>query len=223
MRHANKIWVTCLLLLFTSAAESCKRSPQFTESNSGDLSGQRVANYDAWGGDFSTMLVQMAQKYELPIGMDLERAKKSQLATRHISNGNVADILNSVVSQEPGYEWADVGGVINVTPKDRKNSILDVRIAKFKVTDANPFEIHDAIVSLPEVKRWLADNQLAENTGFAGIIPVGRNGPALPRTSINMHNVTLEQILNAIVKSGLSSWNISRWGDNSQYLSISVG
>jgi hypothetical protein len=163
------------------------------------------------------------QRYTVSWGMDLEASLKSGLISVHISRGTVADVLNAIMAQESNYKWVEINGVVNVIPKQNMNSILDVKIALFHVRDANGFDIHRVIVSLPEVKRWLGQNHLAERTPTVVDVLVGRNGAALSKISLELQRVTLRQILNKIVRSpGFRSWTVGRWGAKNQYLSIGV-
>jgi hypothetical protein len=223
MRHANSLAAAylfgCVLLISNGRAPN----PQNVNAQLQQILDARIQNYEDWG-DLTTMLDHLAQKYKMPMGVDLENLH-AKLATGSVTaaTGTVSDALTVIVSRQPGYGWAEADGVVNVTPQRTENSILDTRIAHFKVVNADPFKVYGAIAALPEVKNWLAQTHLTERTGFAGIVPVGRNGPALPRVSVDLKNVNLQTLLNTIIKSGFSFWLITRWGDKSQYLSISVG
>ncbi|MGB8476684.1 MAG: hypothetical protein WCE61_21595 [Candidatus Acidiferrum sp.] len=221
MRHANRIATVCLLLLFLFVLKS--HSSQGAKSASPDPLTQQVNNYIDTGDDFRIMVAHLTQKYGIPAGMDLENPSKRDFISVHISHGTVAEVLNAIVAQKPGYKWTEMDSVVNIMPQSQRDSILDVRIADFHIANANFFEIHAAIVSLPEVKRWLEQNHFTEATSFAGIVPVGPNGLGLARVSLDLHDVTLREILNKTIKSpGFSSWIIGRWGEKNQYLSISV-
>ncbi|MGH9574235.1 MAG: hypothetical protein ACRD40_11985 [Candidatus Acidiferrales bacterium] len=217
MRHANRIAVAVLFLVPLCASWSGGSRPQVSKTDLIlDKLTQQVKNYKDWG-DFPIMLGHLAQKYELPMGIDLESSPKVKLTSVQLSRGTVAGLLTTLVSKEPDFDWTQVNGVINVTPRHLADSILDVRIGHFRVKNATPFEIHDAIVALPEVKVWLEQKHVTEATGWGGSFL------SLPRASANLHDVTLRDILNTIVKSGLSSWTITRSGQNEQHVSISVG
>jgi hypothetical protein len=184
---------------------------------------QPVSSYEDNGYEFSIALDHLAQKYKMPIGMDLETPIERQSVSVRIPQGTVGDVLNAIIAQEPGYKWAEVNGVINVMPEVNPNSILDLQIAHFHVRNADSFGIHTAIVSLPEVKRWLRQNHLTERTAFAIDILVGKDGYSPPRVSLNLRNVTLGDIMNKIVRlPGFHSWSVGRWGEENRYFGIMV-
>jgi hypothetical protein len=106
MRHANRIAVTCLFLVLLSPSGRHGSHLQASETALGDKLSQQVNNYEDWG-DFEIMLGHLAQKYQLPIGVDLESPPKVKLNSARLSQGNVAGVLTTVVSQEPGYEWTN--------------------------------------------------------------------------------------------------------------------
>jgi hypothetical protein len=113
--------------------------------------------------------------------------------------------------------------VVNVMPKRNANSILNLRIAHFQVHDANKFALHQAVVSLPEVRAWLAQNQLTEHTPYGMLGPIGAMRQ-LPVVSLEMNNLTLREIMNRIVKEpGFSGWLLARYGEQNQYLEIHIG
>ena len=189
-----------------------------------DPAAQQVSDYEDSGYDFSITLDHLAQKYGIPTGIDTEIPIENQPVSVHVHRGTVADVLNAIVAREPGYKWLSLNGVIDVMPKESANSILDIRIARFRVKKATFFDIHTAIASRPEVKKWLKQNHLTERTPMAIDILVGKNGAGLSHVSLDLRDVTVREILNKIaVSPGFRSWIVGRWGDKNQYLSIGVG
>ena len=188
-----------------------------------DPAAKPVSNYEDVGYQFSIALDHLAQKYTMPIGLDLEIPVERQSVSVRVPRGTVADILNAIIAQEPSYKWAEVNGVINVMPEANPNSVLDLQIAHLHVKDADFSEIDTAIASLPEVKRWLEQNHVTENTATVLDILIGKDGYNPRRVSLDLRDVTLREIMNRIVRlPGLHSWSVGRWGEKNQYFGIVV-
>jgi hypothetical protein len=220
MRDAVRIGILNLLFLWSFIPNALASGRQTPVKH--DPLIDPVMNYEESGHDFSATLWNVAQKYHLPIGLDLEAPLKPKLIFVHVSGGLVADVLNAVVAQEPNYKWVEVDGVVNVMPRQNPASMLDLQISNFRVTNATLFDVHAAIVSLPEVRAWLDRNRLEENSPMAMDVLIGK-GFQWPRISVNLHNASMREILNKIVSlSGFSSWTVGRWGQQDQYFIISV-
>jgi hypothetical protein len=137
--------------------------------------------------------------------------------------GTREELLNEIVEHEPGYTWEERDGVVNVFPRAHVDTVLDIRIARFHVRNAGYSEIHAAIVAQPEVKEWLERNKLTERTPAPIDILIGKNGSDLPRISLELRDVTLREIMNAIIRSaGFRFWSVGRWGEKDEYLAIGV-
>jgi hypothetical protein len=155
------------------------------------------------------------------LGIELNREVEERAISVKMPEGTVGDVVGAVVGQAPGYKWAQVNGVINVMPQDVNDSVLELRIARFRVKDAAAEDLRAAVVSLPEVKAWLAQNQLVERTAGTPLFPEQKAG--LPRISFDVSNVTLREILNRVVKEpNFHEWLVARYGDRGQYLEISI-
>lgn len=207
-----------LLLVVSSAFGSQRPKSALREPLS-----QQVNNYDDSGHDFATTIDHLMQKYKVPWGMDWEAPVKSDRISVHIPRGTVADVLNAIVAHESNYRWVETNGVVNVIPRQNMNSLMDVPIAHFHVIHADFFGLHKALVSLPEVKEWLRQNHLTEDSpGVLGML-VGKDGMDSTKVSLSLDHVTLREILNRIVKfQGYRLWQIARWGEKNQYLSLGV-
>jgi hypothetical protein len=220
MRHADSIVMLCLVLL-TLLACNAPRSPKYALDG---LLGQRVSNYEDSGHDFETIVNDLRQQYRLRVGLDLETQPDRRPLSIRILRGNVADVLNAIVAQEPGFTWAEINGVVNIGPRRQRNSLLNVRIARFHLANASYDQIPRTIDSLPELKNWLQDNHLTKGpASFVVIGGIGPGQPFKPLVSLNLQDVTLREILNGIAQShGYSSWIVSRYGEKNQFIMIST-
>jgi hypothetical protein len=155
--------------------------------------------------------------------LDLETRPDRRPLSVKVLGGNVADVLNAITAQEPGFTWAEINGVVNIGPRRQRNSLLDLRVAQFHITNASFDQIHRAIHSLPEVKTWLQDNHLTESALFVVIGGISPGQPFKPLVSLDLQGITLREILNRIVQSrGYSTWIVAREGEKNQNIIIST-
>jgi hypothetical protein len=184
--------------------------------------GREVADYADSGSDFSQVLFRSARQFGVPIGVVLNgREVFPPTISIRVSRGTVADVFNGIVGQESSLEWAELNGVVNVTPRESSNSILDVKVAHLVLKDATMEDVRQAIASIPEVKAWLVQNKVSERSVLS--IPIAENSDQ-PRISVDFEGVPLRQIMNTIVKApGMHAWSIVRYGKDRQYLNIGIG
>ena len=224
MQHANKL--TVILLVFSSIfLWSCSASQPPKYAPNGPLN-QKVSNYEESGHDLEATVNEVREKFRVPVGMDLEALSDRRPIAVNVPRGNVADVLNAIMAQQHGFKWAEVNGVVNIGPQHNANSILELRIAHFRINQARYDQIHDAIVSLPEVKTWLEDNHLTVDGSTVVIGGVSPGQPFKPLVSLDLQETTLREILNRIIKCpGYDEWTISRGedGGGKQYIIIGVG
>jgi hypothetical protein len=142
----------------------------------------------------------------------------------HISKGTVADIFSAIVDDAPSYKWSEQDGVVNVLPRESMNSVLDLHISRFTVKNATSIKVREAIDTLPEVEAWLKQNGVVDRSPIdIDVFARTRGKPALPRVSLRLHNLTLRELLNGVVrKTPLSGWTVSRYGESAQYLYIQI-
>ena len=193
-----------------------------SEETSADPLAQRIT-YQESGHKFAITIENLARRYGIPMGVDLETATTDKAVSVNIVSGTVADALKAIVAQEPGYQWSEVDRVVNVEPRQNTNSVLDVRISEFKVRHAGADAVQRALVLRPEVQKWLGDNHLVERTVFSGDILIGKDKPRFPEISLSLRGATLRTILNRIARSrGFDGWGVARWGDHGEYLSLGL-
>jgi len=224
MQHANRLAV--IPLVFSSIfLSSCSASQPPKYAPDGPLN-QNVSNYEESGHDLEATVNELREKFRVPVGMDLETLSDRRPIAINVPRGNVADVLNAIVAQQHGFKWAEVNGVVNIGPQHNPNSILELRIAHFRINQAGYDQIHHAIVSLPEVKTWLEDNHLTEDGSTVVIGGVGPGHPLKPLVTLDLQEITLREILNRIIKCpSYVEWTISRGedGGGKQFIIIGVG
>jgi hypothetical protein len=221
MQYANR--PALILALSSVFLSSCNTSPGPKYLPDGPLN-QKVSNYEESGHDLEATVNEVREKFRVPVGMDLEASSDRRPVSINVPRGNVADVLNAIVAQQHGFKWAEVNGVVNIGPQHNANSILELRIAHFRINQASYDQVDDAIVSLPEVKTWLEGNHLTVDGSRVVIGGVGPGQPFKPLVSLDLQGITLREILNRIIKCpGYDEWTISRGEDGGGKQFIIIG
>ncbi len=149
----------------------------------------------------------------LPCSDALSANPKINISVRE---GTPRDVLDAVVNSDPRYRWENVGGVVNVVPKEPCNSILDVVVSNFQVQGSDVQQIGDALIMSGEVNRELTrvgiqHLDIRQTTGPTGSHPF----------SLSFSEVSVKDILNEILRRGIAShWVLERFGDHNQYIQI---
>lgn len=187
--------------------------------------GETISGYRVNGVNLIEALQEASYRYRLPVGIEADLQEKgSKQVSLNMPSGTAADLFDALIRQTPDYQWNETNGVADVTRRKGVTSIIDVKVKRIHLASATPDMIHNAIVSLPEVQTWLRENHITERSNVTGSILVGRNNQTdQPRASINASDVSLKEILNAIVKkAGFHYWIVGHYEDHGQYLSIGV-
>jgi serine/threonine protein kinase len=135
---------------------------------------------------------------------------------------NLKDFLDSVIAKDPRYRWKLERGVIHVWPVSERDTLLatllDTKVSHFSIIgQISRNRIYDDIMSLPEISSKLVS---------AGVEPLTFNGPGSwaklgENTFFDESNLTLRELLDRIVlKTEIRQWVLSRWGKNSEYISL---
>ena len=168
--------------------------------------------------DFGLLLSAASGRYHFPLGLELGPDALGNSKFFRLSYGTVEDLLDGIVGLMPAYQWAVRGGVINVMPRDNRDSVLEVRIHRFHLQDVDGLLLGEPIASLPEIKAWLEKNGVVQRTVIAGIFhpfeePV--------RISVDAQDATLREILNSIVRTRQAQvWWVVRYGQKGEFLQI---
>lgn len=118
---------------------------------------------------------------------------------------SLKDILDLIVTYDPAYRWSVEGNVINLLPKDGEPALLKTRINSFRLD--SPTTIDSAVeqlMKLPEVQKQ--EKEL--HTGVGLHLIVGPRSANAPKIILDCSNMTLREVLNAIVRAyGWAVWS----------------
>lgn len=170
------------------------------------------------------VLGALASNYTVSIADELP-AEGSRVFDKHapclvIRDGTVADVLDAVVACKADYRWELVNGVVRVFSISSSDPLLDTVIEDFDIKEKTIGEIKFAIAETPEVRSTLL--QLGCVMRELELVPGPLNENAR-RLSFSLHNVTVREILNHIIKAhGGKYWSVVKWGENDRNLWIVI-
>lgn len=169
----------------------------------------------------------LVSEYDIPVGIELGDEKRTPYRKINLDlpETNLKDFLDSVIAADPRYSWKLEGGVIHVWPVSQRDpllaTLLDEKVFHFSIIGgASRYGIYNDIMDLPEIRSKLI---------IAGVEPLIFLGPGSmtklgKETFLNESNLTLRELLDRIVlKTEIRQWVISRWGKNSEYISLKGG
>ena len=165
----------------------------------------------------TSALDSIGTKFHVRFGLEYEASDKDRDAfTLNLSADTVAQIMDELVSQKPKYKWKLVDGIYDIYPKESTDSVTEVKIKAFHISNENFQVVSHKLVDIPEIKEWLAKNGVKRRE-----FQIGSGGETESRISLNLSQTTLRSVLNQIVgKDGRTYWVVVRYGDKLEYVSI---
>jgi len=198
--------------------------PEAIACNEPDLLTRHIKATVVKGETIAQVLDLLASEYDIPVGIELGDEKRTPYRKINLDlpETNLKDFLDSVIATDPRYTWKLEGEVIHVWPVSERDpllaTLLNEKISHFSIIgEASRNRIYNDVMDLPEIRSKLI---------MAGVEPLTFLGPGswtkLPKeTWFNESNLTLRELLDRIVlKTEIRQWVISRWGKNSEYISL---
>ena len=180
-----------------------------------DILKQNVTSLEVTKENSVHVLALLASKYKVPIGVevssiDVDRISKDTCITK-IKDGNVQEVLEAVIACHTDLRWKMMDGVINVSSISSSEPFLDTIISDFEIVEKTIPEIRRAISERPEVKRILSETRSAIDEL---VLSPGATSDECSQLTFSVHNVTVREILNYIVRTTKKKyWGIIRWGN----------
>ncbi len=206
--------VSMVLLIIISNSYPTEAQSRDSVKKNSDLATRLIKDV-ALEGQLWELLGRLSLDYDIPLGLEI--SPDEQLSNRYrveLSEGNVADLMSQIMSQNERYDWLIENGVVNIFPRDKYRDtflaeLLTVRIRRFAVNNnSDCWGLQNDLVSTPEIKAVIdAHGMQAIGADFTGFyIPqLGRN------FSLKVSDITLKALLNRIVKDSplARTWLIS--------------
>jgi hypothetical protein len=184
----------------------------------------RIKSFHVTADSVSTALERLATEYAVPVG--LEALPDSSKAATHspirvsVMDGTVREALDAILASDPRYTWDESGGVVNVLPRARRQSPLDIKLKEFRVVEVDRDRAVALLLHSPQIEHWLERNGLTRRD-FVGVEPEA--SARLGRFSLDMKDAPAREILNAILTaSGSHYWVYYRYGDRGQFFAVAM-
>lgn len=137
------------------------------------------------------------------------RDEKERAISLSVVHATVGEILNDLCRQDTDYTYEILGGsLIHVYPKNYQSDpagLLSLRISRFSIVSKMlPAAIIQRIGELaPELESYMSNKQ-AEFYAQRGLAPPGSPGSIMsgnmdPQINLDLDNMTVREILNAVV------------------------
>jgi hypothetical protein len=211
------------LVVFSIVLVLLCQSLSLGQLNEGNLVNQRI-EVDFTDATLIYVLDKLAVEHRIPIG--LERASTETYGAKlniHIKNGTLKDVFDSIVQQEPEYNWEVKDGVVNFTPINRYSfveKLLNTPISSFKPKKGiSKFQIRDSIVNISEVQKLLTSNNIGvERMDY----PYHRSIYSNDEVDLSTSNTDVRGVLNKVVRvSEHKIWVVEMYGYDGNKLLIS--
>lgn len=174
---------------------------------------------------FTTVLGTLSVEHRIPIGLELSSISyDGNRQSIEVNNEKLEQILDLVCQLWPAYRWEVTDGVINFVPAHGRDLLLEqlltTKIRHFSPEKGiNSFELRDAILDLPEVKKFLDANDVSV---FRLGYPTRSSGK-IGAVELSASATDVKGLLNKIIReSARRFWVISRrlQDGNTIYMSL---
>jgi hypothetical protein len=179
---------------------------------------QGVASPQETFPGMNSALQAIEAKYHARIGVEYSSKDADRAAViLDFERDSLETTLNRLVAQKTDYKWTLRNSVYYVTPKNIRDSLLDVRVKSFSVAGLTPEGASAALSAVPEVKAWLRKHGVRRHELEVGSSSEKSN----PRLSVSLKNTTVRDILNQLIlKADRTNWTVVRYGQRSEYIGI---
>jgi hypothetical protein len=197
---------------------------RITDPEKPPLLTRRVENVAIRSQPLQFALSEIAQRYEIPIGVELAQNEDLRVSV-HLSDGTVEQVLNMVMEDAPRYQWKLIDGVVLVSARDMPDSVLEdilnTSISEFRVEPGvNRLTLRYSIVKLPEVQAKLDLARVQPFIGSTSSYDLRRLDGDFP---LHVRKSSLRNILNQIVlQSEAKLWFIGRTGRSDEFLVLGI-
>ncbi len=151
---------------------------------------------------FPALLAQLAADYDLTFSLEIDPAQPPAPVNVDLRGVNFAQLMDGLIKAEPGYQWRERDGGIEVYPAKASSNFIDTRITRFQVRDVNREAAISNLLATPEVYGQILSRNLKP-------LPQRPTAKQIQdeKLSIELTDVTVRQALNKIAElSGAKFW-----------------
>jgi hypothetical protein len=221
----RKAFVVIMLIILTDIAGATQAS----RGNSQDLLNMPIDNLELEAANIGLLLSEFSARKKVPIGLEVspqDDLSQTNIIRLQIKRGTLADVLTSIVKQNPLYTWKIQDNVVNVLPVEANRDpvlrdLLETRLEKFSIARGlSRFSLRQALSTTPAIKRILTQHQVVpDNQSFMSrdFVPLG------PKYELEASNVSVSALLNQVVRESQTKyWIMLRYGTTRQYFVLNL-
>lgn len=178
--------------------------------------GTRINNYSLNADNFLDALAKVASQYQIPIAVEWsEDTNTKQKVSQSWIDTDIRELIQQLVSEQPGYEFGIKNEVVHVFPKWTKSSrqnFLDLKIQKFSVDNQVP---ESASHQLGDLVRLKVSPAIKTGAPLRGIGWSQATSPDDFEISLELENISVRDALDQIaLASNRKIWVVTFTDDS---------
>ena len=218
-----------VIALLIASPQGATGYAQSTRSEVQDWLNLRVENLDLEADNIHLLLLKLSNEKGIPIGLEVsseDDLSQTKTIRVQIKQGTLADVLNSIVAQNPLYTWRIQDDVVNVTPLEFNRdqllrSVLEKRFAKFSIArGTSRLTLRQTLSDTREIRAILDQGGVAPNQQTfmsRDVSPLGR------QYGFEATNISVSELLNRVIRESQTKyWIVLRDGDKKQYFVLNL-
>jgi hypothetical protein len=166
---------------------------------------QRVESFDSESSTTEGQLLDLARRFQIPIGLELIASAGNTVKAVHLANSTVLEALRTILKQSTAYDFDVTDGVVNIFLSslvgDAKN-FLNLRLSKFEIKNLN-------LIGARYYLKLAILQELHPKMNYGGGYGGVKLNSDLDIVKINLstENLTVRQILNRLILAeGNAGW-----------------
>jgi len=163
----------------------------------------------------------LAMDHGIPTGLEKSSTHKDEYKIDlDIEGGALREVLDSIVRQEPSYQWQVIDGVINFIPTHDRDgfvvTFLDTPVNRFAPGKGNDkLDVRDSILKSPTVRRLMISYGIGVDRWWGECV-YAKDG-----VDLSISNTNVRGILNKLIRvSPNKTWTVDLSGKNRESLLI---
>jgi hypothetical protein len=142
----------------------------------------------------------------------------SGLVDRRVPNikltkgSNLASQLPQILGKDNGLSWDESGGLVRVVDKSIAPDLLSVHLAVFKVSVRDPYQVVNALWSMPEVTKYMQEHNV-DKIQMPSHIGIADN--SVHPVDLQMQNVSVADVLDQSALRFKAMWLYMECVENS--------
>lgn len=218
-----------VIVLLIASAQGATGYAQSTRSEVQDWLSIRVENLELEADNIHLLLLKLSNEKRIPIGLEVsseDDLSQTRTIRVRIKQGTLADVLNSIVEQNPLYTWRVQDDVVNVIPLEPNRdqllrSVLEKRLEKFSIArGTSRLTLRQTLSKTREIRAILNQGGVVPNNqSFMSrdVSPLGR------QYGLEATNISVSELLNRVIRESQTKyWIVMREGEKKQYFVLNL-